>query len=192
MSGRSFGHAEQALQNIQVVQAFGQEEQEFDIFKERLSEAEKMARRTHFKVALAVGLLLFIVFGLFAFSFYAGSVLVVREIDNTLKVTTTNEDLEITAPVSVTQMMLPNDPTQILSPAPPSMSAMHLDQDKYTGGDMLACFFGVVFGVFALSFTMPHFKAIEDGKSAAYRAFQIIDQEPSIKRGMEAGNAGVR
>lgn len=130
---------------------------------------------------------MFIVFSLFAFSFYAGSVFVIREIENTMKVTTNYDALEITAPVSIDDIIneshLELGKGDGLNPLPPAMSAMHLDQDKYTGGDIIGCFTGVLFGVFAISFTLPHFKAIEDGKSAAYRAFQIIEQEPTIKRG---------
>ena len=59
---------------------------------------------------------------------------------------------------------------------------MPLDESKYTGGDMLAVFFGVVFGVLSLGFTVPNFKAIVDGTTAGYLAFKIIFHKPSINR----------
>jgi len=34
---------------------------------------------------------------------------------------------------------------------------VYLDENLYTGGDMLACFLGVLFGVFSLAFTLPNF-----------------------------------
>jgi hypothetical protein len=47
---------------------------------------------------------------------------------------------------------------------------------------MLACFLGVVFGVFSLGFTLPNFKSIVDGKAAGYYAFKIIEKKPIIDR----------
>jgi hypothetical protein len=54
------------------------------------------------------------------------------------------------------------------------------DESKYTGGDVMACFFGVVFGVFSLSFTIPNFKSITDGKCAGYFAFKVIERKSKI------------
>lgn len=59
---------------------------------------------------------------------------------------------------------------------------VNLDESKYTGGDMLACFLGVLFGVFSLAFTLPNFQQIVDGKSSGYYAYQIIEREPKIPR----------
>ena len=47
------------------------------------------------KVASAIGILLFVVFGLFTYSFYAGSILVVKGFDNPIKITTRKEPLDI-------------------------------------------------------------------------------------------------
>ena len=47
-----------------------------------------MANNGHFKTALAVGIFLFSVFGLFAYSFYCGSVLVIKKFPNSIKITT--------------------------------------------------------------------------------------------------------
>ena len=59
---------------------------------------------------------------------------------------------------------------------------VNLDESKYTGGDMLACFLGVLFGVFSLAFTLPNFQQIVDGKSSGWYAYQIIERKPLIIR----------
>jgi ABC-type multidrug transport system fused ATPase/permease subunit len=59
---------------------------------------------------------------------------------------------------------------------------VNLDESKYTGGDMLACFLGVLFGVFSLAFTLPNFQQIVDGKSSGWYAYQIIERKPEILR----------
>jgi ATP-binding cassette subfamily B (MDR/TAP) protein 1 len=48
----------------------------------------------------------------------------------------------------------------------------------YTGGDTLACFFGVIIGLFSLSTTSNHFKAVVEGRVAAKLAFEVIDRDP--------------
>lgn len=46
----------------------------------------------------------------------------------------------------------------------------------YSAGDILSCFFGVVFGVLALGVATPNLKAISEGKIAGKLAFSIIDR----------------
>ena len=48
----------------------------------------------------------------------------------------------------------------------------------YNAGDVLSCFFGVIFGVFALGMATPNIKAIQEGKVAGKMAFDIIDRKP--------------
>jgi hypothetical protein len=50
----------------------------------------------------------------------------------------------------------------------------------YTSGDVLSCFFGIVFGVFSLGVATPNIKAITEGKVAGKAAYDIIDREPKI------------
>lgn len=50
----------------------------------------------------------------------------------------------------------------------------------YTSGDILACFFGIVFGVFSLGTATPNMKAITEGKVAGKVAYDIIDRKPRI------------
>lgn len=57
-----------------------------------------------------------------------------------------------------------------------------VDVTKYTGGDIFSCFFGVLFGIFSLAFTIPNFKYIVDGTAAGYHAYQIIERKPAILR----------
>jgi ATP-binding cassette subfamily B (MDR/TAP) protein 1 len=51
----------------------------------------------------------------------------------------------------------------------------------YTSGDILACFFGVVFGVFSLGMATPNIKAITEGRVAGKVAYDIIERVPKIK-----------
>ena len=53
------------------------------------------------------------------------------------------------------------------------------DRD-YSNGDILACFFGVVFGVFSLGMGTPNIKAITEGKVAGKIAYDVIDRKPRI------------
>ena len=41
----------------------------------------------------------------------------------------------------------------------------------YTGGDVMATFFGIIFGMFSLGMMGPNMKVISEGKAAAYTAF---------------------
>jgi ATP-binding cassette subfamily B (MDR/TAP) protein 1 len=50
----------------------------------------------------------------------------------------------------------------------------------YTSGDVLSCFFGVVFGVFALGMATPNMKAITEGRVAGKVAYDIIERVPKI------------
>ena len=50
----------------------------------------------------------------------------------------------------------------------------------YTSGDILSCFFGVVFGVTALGMVTPNIKAVTEGRVAGKIAYDIIDRPPRI------------
>jgi ATP-binding cassette subfamily B (MDR/TAP) protein 1 len=52
--------------------------------------------------------------------------------------------------------------------------------EVYTSGDIMACFFGVVFGVFSLGMATPNIKAITEGRVAGKMAYDIIDRKPKI------------
>lgn len=50
----------------------------------------------------------------------------------------------------------------------------------YSSGDILACFLGIVYGVFSLGIAAPNFKAIAEGRVAGKKAFDVIERTPTI------------
>jgi ABC-type multidrug transport system fused ATPase/permease subunit len=54
------------------------------------------------------------------------------------------------------------------------------NDEPYTIGDILSCFFGIVFGVLSLGMTAPNIKAIAEGKVAGKMAYDVIDRKPKI------------
>ena len=52
----------------------------------------------------------------------------------------------------------------------------HYEDRPYTGGDSLACFFGVLFGLFALGGTGPGIQGVANAKGAGRSAFDVIDR----------------
>lgn len=44
----------------------------------------------------------------------------------------------------------------------------------------MSCFFGVVFGVFALGMASPNIKAVVEGQVAGKLAYDIINRKPKI------------
>jgi len=51
----------------------------------------------------------------------------------------------------------------------------------YTPGDILAIFFGVIFGFFALGGVGPALQEVNQGRAAAKHAYDIIDRKPAIR-----------
>ncbi len=50
----------------------------------------------------------------------------------------------------------------------------------YSSGDILACFLGIVYGVFSLGLVAPNIQSLTEGRVAGKMAFDIIDRNPSI------------
>jgi ABC-type multidrug transport system fused ATPase/permease subunit len=50
----------------------------------------------------------------------------------------------------------------------------------YTPGDIIAIFFGIMFGAFSLSIAGPNFKSVTRGRQAAYAALETINRQPTI------------
>lgn len=50
----------------------------------------------------------------------------------------------------------------------------------YSGGDVLACFFGVIFGMFSLGMLEPNLEAVAGAKAATSLAFKILDRPSEI------------
>jgi len=44
----------------------------------------------------------------------------------------------------------------------------------------MTCFYGIIYGLFSISASSNHYKAILEGQAAAKFAFEIIDRNPEI------------
>nr|AAK19598.2 putative ABC transporter [Sterkiella histriomuscorum] len=137
--GQSAGYAEQALNAIKVVQAFGMEQTEMINYDKYLGRARATGVKTHMKRALAIAGFFFAMFGYYAYAFYVGSWLVTKQVNNSIT-------------------------------------------DKpYNAGDIMSCFFGIVFGVFSLGMATPNIKAVTEGRVAGKMAYDIIERIPAIQ-----------
>lgn len=56
----------------------------------------------------------------------------------------------------------------------------HTFDRGYTAGDVLSCFFGVLFGMFSMGMAAPNLKAVSEGRTAGKMAYDIIDRKPKI------------
>mmetsp|Transcript_8698 Transcript_8698/g.6448 ORF Transcript_8698/g.6448 Transcript_8698/m.6448 type:complete len:197 (+) Transcript_8698:676-1266(+) len=137
---QSAGYAEQALNAIKVVTAFGQEEVEMKNYGRFLDRARSTGVKTHMKTSLTIAGFFFVMFAYYAYAFYFGTLLITKPEENTSK---------------------KGDP-------------------YYNGGDIMTCFFGVVFGIFSLGMAFPNMKAISEGKVAGKMAYDIIERMPAI------------
>jgi hypothetical protein len=52
--------------------------------------------------------------------------------------------------------------------------------EAYSAGDVMSCFFGIVFGVFSLGAATPNIKAVVEGTVAGKLAYDIINRKPDI------------
>lgn len=52
--------------------------------------------------------------------------------------------------------------------------------ELYSSGDVMACFLGLVYGVFSLGLATPNFKALTEGRVAGKMAYDIIERTPKI------------
>ncbi|CDW86367.1 abc transporter [Stylonychia lemnae] len=125
--GQSAGYAEQALNAIKVVQAYGMETTEMLNYNKYLGKARTTAG------------FFFSLFGYYGYALYTGSWLVTEKVTN---------------------------------------SRTH---DPYNAGDIIACLFGVVFGVFSLGSATPNIKAVTEGRVAGKMVYELIDRVPAIK-----------
>jgi ATP-binding cassette, subfamily B (MDR/TAP), member 1 len=132
--GQSAGYADQALNAIRVVAAYGQEEKEVQNYTKYLERARVAGVKTHCQGAFAMSLFFASIFGTYAYSFYMGSVWIYKDFwNNTFSRT-------------------------------------------YTAGDILSCFFGVIFGMFSVGLATPNMKAVAEGRVAGKLTFDIIDR----------------
>ena len=54
------------------------------------------------------------------------------------------------------------------------------DNRIYSAGDVMSCFFGIIFGVFSLGAATPNIKAVVEGTIAGKLAYDIINRKPDI------------
>jgi ATP-binding cassette subfamily B (MDR/TAP) protein 1 len=50
----------------------------------------------------------------------------------------------------------------------------------YSAGDVMSCFFGVIFGVMSIGMATANIKAVAEGKVAGKMAYEIIERIPKI------------
>jgi len=79
---QSAGYAEQALNAMRLVAAFGQEAKEIKNYSKYLILAKQAGIKTHFKTALSLGFFMLSVFGGYALTYYLGGVWISEEIPN--------------------------------------------------------------------------------------------------------------
>lgn len=81
---QSAGYAEQALNAIRVVQAFGQEVREINNYNRHLTTSKKEGMKVHVKSSVVLGFFFFTMFGLIAYALYMGSIWIEKDIYNPL------------------------------------------------------------------------------------------------------------
>jgi hypothetical protein len=59
-------------------------------------------------------------------------------------------------------------------------------QRNYTSGDVLGCFFGVIFGLMSLTTTTNQLKGILEGRVAGKVMFDTIERKPEIQLDSES------
>jgi ABC-type multidrug transport system fused ATPase/permease subunit len=80
--GQSAGYADQALNAIRVVVAYGQEEKEVRNYTKYLNRARDAGIRTHCRGSVAMALFFASIFGTYAYAFYLGSVWIYKGYPN--------------------------------------------------------------------------------------------------------------
>jgi len=48
--------------------------------------------------------------------------------------------------------------------------------DYYVAGDVIAIFFGIIFGIFSLGMASPHIKALNEGWAALAEMLKVINR----------------
>lgn len=61
------------------------------------------------------------------------------------------------------------------------INSSKIPHEVYTAGDVMSCFFGVVFGAMSIGMATPNIKAVAEGKVAGKMAYDIIDRPPKIR-----------
>ena len=119
--GQSAGYAEQALNAIRVVVAFGMERTELNNYSLYLDRVGKLGAKADLVTGFSLGFFMFSIYIAYSYAFLMGGIWVDQEIWN------------------------------------------HTYDRPYQAGDSISVFFGVLFGLFALSSTGPSFNAVAEG-----------------------------
>lgn len=143
--GQSAGFAEQSLQAIRVVVAFGMEKTEMASYNKFLSRVQQQGGKADIFTGCSLGFFLFAIYSAYAYAFLMGGIWVNEGYWN------------------------------------------HANDRPYQAGDSIAVFFGVLFGLFALSSAGPSFNAVSEGKAAGKLAFEVIDRIPAINQDCKTG-----
>ena len=143
--GQSAGFAEQSLQAIRVVVAFGMEKTEMASYNKFLSRVQQQGGKADIFTGCSLGFFLFAIYAAYSYAFLMGGIWVNEGIWN------------------------------------------HANDRPYQAGDSIAVFFGVLFGLFALSSAGPSFNAVAEGKAAGKLAFEVIDRIPAINQDSKTG-----
>lgn len=136
--GQSAGYAEQALNAIRVVVAYGQEKREVQNYQKYLSRAKSAGIKTHCRGAFVIAFFFSIIFATYCYSFFIGSIWISNDIFN------------------------------------------YTYHRVYRAGDIMSCFFGVVYGMFSIGMATPNMKAVIEGRAAGKMAYDIIERQPII------------
>lgn len=79
---QSAGYAEQALSSIKVVQTYGQEQLELDVYSKYLDQVREMSNKQGTALALTAGLFTFCSTAYFGYTFYFSGVLRSHKVEN--------------------------------------------------------------------------------------------------------------
>ena len=60
-------------------------------------------------------------------------------------------------------------------------------EKRYMGGDILAVFWGILFGFFALAQISPHAKNVSEGRVAGKFTYDVIERIPLINQDSQNG-----
>lgn len=144
--GQSAGYAEQALNAIKVVEAFGMEETEVSNYQKYLEVSRKVGIKSAFKQAIFSTAFTCCFYWYYTYMFAMAAVFIKHQIHNPLY------------------------------------------DRPYHPGDIMACFFGMIFGVMSLAQLAPQIAEIGRGKSSGKLAFDIIERQPKIDQDANKNN----
>eukprot|EP01132_Coremiostelium_polycephalum_P002116 gene2116-2605_t len=131
---RAGGVADESIGSIRTVATFSGETKTANKYSSNLRDALKVGYKRAFFNGLGLGFVQFVILGTYALSFWYGSTLVAKRVNN------------------------------------------DLTHKPWTGGDVVAVFFGVIIGATSIGQASPNLTSFAQGRGAAYKIFQVIDR----------------